>query len=274
MKLDCLNNVSGKVAAVTGGGGVLCGVISRALGEAGVKVAVLDVALEAAADTADQIVCAGGQAVPIRVDVTDRPSIETAADAILDAFGRVDVLINGAGGARSDASTSPDLSFFDLGEDALRWVIDVNLMGTVFCSQVFSRHMGAQESGCVINIASMAASRPLTRAIAYSAAKAGVVNFTQWLAVHLAQEYSSCVRVNAIAPGFFLTRQNRYLMVDEASGEPTERAKAIVQHTPMGRLGVPEDLLGTVIWLMSDAARFVTGAVIPVDGGFSAYSGV
>ena len=204
----------------------------------------------------------------------ERSSIETAAQTVLGAFGRVDILVNGAGGARKEATTSDELSFFDLPPDALQWVFNLNCLGTVLCCQVFGRHMAEQGSGCIVNISSMAAFRPLTRSIAYSAAKAAVSNFTQWLAVHMSQNCSDKIRINAIAPGFFLTEQNRFFLIDKATGEFSERAKAIMAHTPMGRFGAPEDLIGTLLWLLSDGASFVHGAVIPVDGGFSAYSGV
>jgi NAD(P)-dependent dehydrogenase (short-subunit alcohol dehydrogenase family) len=204
----------------------------------------------------------------------DRASVDAAAKRVLDAYGGVDILINGAGGARKEATTSEELSFFDLPADALRWVFDLNCLGTVLCSQAFGRIIAEQGAGSIINISSMSAYRPLTRSIAYCAAKAAVSNFTQWLAVHMSQHYSDRIRINAIAPGFFLTEQNRFLLTDEQTGEYTDRGQAIVTHTPMGRLGDPEDLLGTLLWLLSDGASFVHGAVIPVDGGFSAYSGV
>jgi len=267
-------DLAGKVAAITGGGGILCGTMSRTLGGLGAQVAVLDVRPEAAQKVADEITAAGGQAIGVAADVMGRPSIEAAARQVMATFGRVDILINGAGGARPEATTSDTLSFFDLPREALQWVFDLNCMGTVLCSQVFGRYMAQQGSGCIVNISSMAAFRPLTRTIAYSAAKAAVSNFTQWLAVHMSQNHSPRIRINAIAPGFFLTEQNRFFLVDEASGEYTERAQSIVAHTPMGRFGHPEDLLGTLLWLLSDGASFVHGAVIPVDGGFSAFSGV
>jgi NAD(P)-dependent dehydrogenase (short-subunit alcohol dehydrogenase family) len=265
---------SGRVAAITGGGGVLCGTMGRALGQLGVQVALLDLREEAAERVAEDIVAAGGEAMGVRVDVMDRPSIEAAAQKVLETFGGVDILINGAGGAKKEATTSDELSFFDLPADALRWVFDLNCLGTVLCSQVFGGYMAEQRSGCIINISSMSAFRPLTRSVAYCAAKAAVSNFTQWLAVHMSQHYSDRIRINAIAPGFFLTEQNRFLLTDKATGEFTERGRAIVAHTPMGRFGDPEDLIGTLLWLLSDGASFVHGAVIPVDGGFSAYSGV
>jgi len=267
-------DLSGKVAVLTGGAGVLCSTMARALVACGARVAVLDINLEGAERVAAGLREGGGEAIAVQVNVLDRASLEEAAHKVLRAFGRVDVLINGAGGNKKEATTSEELSFFDLPADAIRWVFDLNLIGTVLPSQVFGRHMVEQDSGCIINISSMAAFRPLTRTVAYSSAKAAVSNFTQWLAVHIAQDYSQKVRVNAIAPGFFLTEQNRFLLVDQATGELTERGRAIIEHTPMGRFGDPEDLVGTVLWLLSDGASFVHGAVIPVDGGFSAFSGV
>jgi len=267
-------DLSGKVAVVTGGTGVLCGVLAHALGECGARVAVLGRNMEKANRVVAEIRNRGSEAIPVKVDVTDRPSIEAAAQQIIDAFRRVDILINGAGGARKEATTSDELPFFDLPADALRWVFDLNCLGTIMCSQVFAKHMVNQGTGNIVNISSMGAFRPLTRSIAYSAAKAGVNNFTQWLAVHMSQEYSDKIRVNAIAPGFFLTEQNRFFLIDETTNEFTERAQSIIAHTPMGRFGKPEDLIGTVLWLLSDGASFVHGAVIPVDGGFSAYGGV
>jgi NAD(P)-dependent dehydrogenase (short-subunit alcohol dehydrogenase family) len=196
------------------------------------------------------------------------------AQRVTEAFEHVDILINGAGGNKAEATTSEELSFFDLPADAIRWVFDLNFMGTLLPSQVFGRYMVKQGSGCIINISSMAAFRPLTRTVAYSPAKAAVSNFTQWLAVHISQNYSDKIRVNAIAPGFFLTEQNRFLLVDERTGELTERGQAIIDHTPIGGFGDPQDLIGAVLWLLSDGARFVHGTVIPIDGGFSAFSGV
>lgn len=273
--LENLFDLSGKVAAITGGGGVLCGTLSRALARLGVRVAVLDILEETAQRVANDIVEAGGKAIALRCDVLDKTSLEAARDAALSRFGRVDILINGAGGNKQQASTSSDLSFFDLPYEALRWVFDLNLLGTLLPSQVFGKSMVEQDGGSILNISSMNAFRPLTRTPAYAAAKAGVSNFTQWLAVHMAQEYSPNIRVNAIAPGFFLTEQNRFLLTDDATGSLTPRGETIVKHTPMGRFGDPEDLIGTVVWLLSPAASsFVTGIVVPVDGGFNAFSGV
>lgn len=269
-----LFKIAGKVAVVTGGGGVLCSTISQGLAKCGVKVAILDLFPEAAQKVADTITAFGGEALAVRCDVLDKTSIEEAASKVMDRFGRVDILINGAGGNKKQATTSSDMLFFDLPADAVQWVFNLNFIGTLLPSQVFGKHMASQKAGNIINISSMNSFRPLTRVPAYSAAKAAISNFTQWLAVHIAQEYTANIRVNAIAPGFFLTEQNRYLLTDEKTGGLTPRGKAIIDHTPMSRYGDPEDLVGTVIWLLSPASSFVTGIVVPIDGGFSAFSGV
>jgi NAD(P)-dependent dehydrogenase (short-subunit alcohol dehydrogenase family) len=268
-------DVADKVVALTGGAGVLCGTMSRYLAGRGAKVAVLDIAAPSAQALADEINAAGGQAVGVVANVLDKASLEAAAAQVLDAFGRVDVLINGAGGNKAEATATPgEHTFFDLPPDALQWVFNLNFLGTVLASQVFGALMVEQGHGVILNISSMTALRPLTRVAAYGAAKAAVSNFTQWLAVHLAQEYNPNIRVNAIAPGFFLTQQNQFLLIDEKTGDPTPRGKTIIDHTPMGRYGDAEELIGTTVWLLSDAAKFVTGIVVPVDGGFSAFSGV
>ena len=253
---------------------MLCSAIGRSLARLGVKVAVLDVSLQAARRVADEIQAQGGQAIALACDVLDKASLESAQQAVLAAFGRVDILINGAGGNKPQASTNPERSFFDLPADAMQWVFNLNIIGTILPSQVFGRLMAERGSGVILNISSMNSFRPLTRIPAYSAAKAGVSNFTQWLAVHMAQEYTPNIRVNAIAPGFFLTEQNRFLLTDEHSGGLTARGQKIIDHTPAGRFGDPDDLVGTVVWLLSPAAAFITGVVVPIDGGFSAYSGV
>ena len=264
-------DVQGKVAVVTGGAGVLCAAMCRALAEAGAKVAVLDLRPEAAEALSAEL---GNGALGLGCNVLDKISVEAAAQLVLEHFTRVDILINGAGGNKPQATTNSEQSFFDLPADALRWVFDLNLMGTILPSQIFGKIMAQQKSGVILNISSMNAFRPLTRIAAYSAAKAGVSNFTQWLAVHMAQEYSPDIRVNAIAPGFFMTEQNRFLLTDKDSGDLTVRGGSIIAHIPMGRFGSVDDLLGTVLWLVSPASGFVTGIVVPVDGGFSAYSGV
>jgi NAD(P)-dependent dehydrogenase (short-subunit alcohol dehydrogenase family) len=261
---------TGRIAVVTGGAGVLCAAMCRALAEAGAKVAVLDVRLEAAQTLATEL---GNEAIGIACNVLDRASVEDAARQVIEAFGRVDILINGAGGNRPQATTSPVQPFFDLPADALRWVFDLNLMGAILPSQVFGKIMAQQKEGVILNISSMNAFRPLTRIPAYSAAKAGLSNFTQWLAVHLAQEYSPNIRVNAIAPGFFIGDQNRDLLLTD-DGSLTPRGEQIIRHTPQARFGTPDDLLGAMMWLVSPASAFVTGVVIPVDGGFSVFSGV
>ncbi len=267
-------DISGKVAVVTGGGGVLCSTISQGLAKCGAKVAVLDLFPEAAQKVADRIIADGGDAIAVRCDVLDKHSIEDAAAQVLEKYQRVDILINGAGGNKKQATTSADLSFFDLPADAVQGVFNLNIIGTLLPSQVFGKLMAAQKEGNIVNISSMNSFRPLTRVPAYSAAKAGISNFTQWLAVHIAQEYSPKIRVNAIAPGFFFTEQNRFLLTDEKTGALTARGKAIADHTPQERFGDPGDLVGTVIWLLSPASSFVTGIIVPIDGGFSAFSGV
>lgn len=271
-----LFRLDGKTAVVTGGGGVLGGIIAEGLASAGAQVAIADVALDRAEDKVKVIVEAGGKGRAYEMNAFEKTSIQACCDGVCSEFGKVDILINAVGGNMKDATTSPELSFFDLSADALRKVIDLNLIGgTIIPSQVFGVCMKDNpDGGSIINISSMNALRPLTRIPGYSAAKAAVSNFTQWLAVHLAQEYSTKLRVNAVAPGFFLTDQNRFLLTDADTGALTPRGKTIIDHTPMNAFGNPEDLLGATLWLASDAARFVTGIVVPVDGGFSAFSGV
>jgi len=269
-----LFDIKGSVAVLTGGGGVLCSTMAKALALAGVKVAILDISAMAAHAVVNDIQDQGGEAVGILCDVLEPKSIAKAADTVLSHFDRVDFLINGAGGNKKEATTTKDLSFFDLPPDAVQWVFNLNFLGTFLPTQVFSRIMISQEQGVILNISSINAFKPLTRIPAYSAAKAAVSNYTQWLAVHLAQEYSPNIRVNALAPGFFLTEQNRFLLTDADTGELTPRGRSIIDHTPQGRFGEPEDLLGAMFWLLSPASRFVTGIVVPVDGGFNAYNGI
>ena len=271
MKPDfSLNN---KVAVVTGGAGVLCSEISKALVQAGAKVAVLDLFQDKAVQLAEELRSNGAEAIGVGVDVLKKDSIETAAKTVMEKWGRIDILLNGAGGNKTQATTGEKMSFFDIPQDALQWVFNLNLLGTIMPSQVFGKYMAKKKSGCIVNISSMAAITPLTRTVAYSAAKAGISNFTKWLAVHMCQEYSTAIRVNAIAPGFLLTQQNRFLLTNQ-DGSSTERGHDILRNTPMNRYGNPEELCGTVIYLCSDAASFVTGTVLPIDGGFSAFSGV
>ncbi len=263
-----------KVAVVTGGGGILCGAMSKGLAKAGAKVMVLDLLEAAAQKVAEEIRKDGGQAAAFQADALDKKSLERVCEEIVRKFGRVDILINGAGGNKPQATTSPDLSFFDLPQDAFRWVFDLNFTCSLLSSQVFGKVMAKQKEGIILNVSSMNYFRPLTRVPAYSAAKAAVSNFTQWLAVHFSQNYSPKIRVNAIAPGFFLTEQNRFLLTEKETGNLTARGKSIIDHTPMSRFGDPEDLVGAVLWLLSPASQFVHGAVIAIDGGFSAFSGV
>lgn len=265
-------DVTGKTAVITGAGGIICGVMAREMARAGMKVALLDLFVDKAQAIADEIAAAGGEAIAVKANVLDKDSLAQARDQVAERFGWVDVLVNGAGGNKKEASTGPEMSFFDMPIDALKWVFDLNVMGAVLTTQTFGRDIAASE-GVVINIASMASIIPLTNTIAYSGAKAAVANFTQWMAVHFNQEYSKKIRVNAIAPGFLLTEQNRFLMQQE-DGSPTPRGEKVLAKTPMGRYGAPEEMAGPVLWLCSEAASFVNGAIIPIDGGFSAYWGV
>ena len=267
-------NMTGRTVAITGGAGILGGEMACMLVGCGANVAILDRDPSLAERLMDRLGCGPGCAIVVHANVLDPDSLVRAEEAIRAELGPVDTLVNAAGGNNPRATTSAELPFFDLPEDALRFVFDLNLLGTILPSQAFGRGMAERREGVILNVSSMNAFRPLTRIPAYSAAKAGVSNFTQWLAVHMAQEYSPHIRVNAIAPGFFLTEQNRFLLTDQYSGELTPRGRVILDHTPMKRFGVPEDLLGTVLWLMSPASAFLTGIVVPVDGGFSAFAGV
>lgn len=272
-----------KIAVITGGGGVLCRSMAMALADAGARVAVLDLNLEAARDVANAIREAGGEAIGVKANVLDPEELKQAHKAVREAFGPCDILINGAGGNHPKGTTSKshfmeeDLlasgelkTFFDLDPEGIQFVFNLNFIGTLLPTQVFARDMVGREGCSVINVSSMNAFRPLTKIPAYSGAKAAVSNFTQWLAVHFAKVN---IRVNAMAPGFFLTEQNRTLLTRE-DGTLTDRGLTIIDHTPMSRFGTPEDLTGTLLWLCGNDSRFITGVVIPIDGGFSAYSGV
>jgi NAD(P)-dependent dehydrogenase (short-subunit alcohol dehydrogenase family) len=271
---DRLFDVRGKVAAVTGGSGVLGGAMAQGLARAGMRVAVLGRREATCEAVVASIRDDGGDAIGVACDVLDRASLDVAAAWLATKFGPPDVLVNAAGGNRPEATTAADRSFFDLMPEDVAGVVDLNFLGTFLSCQAFGRGMAERGEGCIVNIASMAAMRPLTRVAAYGAAKAAVVNLTQWLAVHMATEYGPRIRVNAIAPGFFLTEQNRYLLTEATTGELTPRGRAILAQTPAGRLGAPEDLIGTLRWLIGPGASFVTGVVVPVDGGFSAYGGL
>jgi NAD(P)-dependent dehydrogenase (short-subunit alcohol dehydrogenase family) len=278
--LKC-SDLSGKVAAITGGGGELCGAMAEALGAAGAKVAILDINLESAEARSLNVAQSGGTAKALRCDVLDAAQIRECYEAVCHLWGPPDFLINGAGGNNPKASTSEEFhapvgssrpgsqSFFDLDAAGFRQVFDLNFLGTFLVTQTFSRGMVEKGKGSIINISSMSAFTPLTKVAAYSAAKAAVSNFTQWLAVHFSH---TGVRVNAMAPGFFMTEQNKFLLLNQKTGELLPRGQKVIAHTPMGRFGQPDDLIGTLFWLLSDASSFITGVVVPVDGGFSSYS--
>ncbi len=278
-------DLSGKVAVVTGGGGILCSVMSEAIAECGAKVAILDLRKDAADKVADRINAAGGKAIGIACNVLDKASIEAAAAEVEAKLGKIDILLNGAGGNNPKGTTDNETmtmddvknadpnvkTFFNLDPKGIEFVFNLNFLGSLLPTQVFAKSMAERGKGVIVNISSMNAFKPLTKIPAYSAAKAAVSNFTQWLAVHMAP---MGIRVNAIAPGFFLTDQNRSLLT-KPDGSLTPRSHKILNHTPMNKFGEPSDLIGALLWLLSDAgAGFVTGTVIPIDGGFSAYSGV
>jgi NAD(P)-dependent dehydrogenase (short-subunit alcohol dehydrogenase family) len=273
-------DLSGKSVVITGAGGALCGAMADALGTMGVKVAILDISLEKAEIRAQAINRTSGTALAFGCDVLDAIQLRECAEQLFAVWGQPDLLINGAGGNDPRGSTSVEFdqptqagtqaqSFFDLDPVGFRHVFDLNFMGTFLTTQTFSRGMVDRGKGSIVNISSMSAFMPLTKVAAYSAAKAAVSNFTQWLAVHFSH---AGVRVNALAPGFFMTEQLRFLHIDAATGELLPRARQVIAHTPMGRYGEPDDLIGALVWLLSDASAFVTGVVVPIDGGFSSYS--
>jgi NAD(P)-dependent dehydrogenase (short-subunit alcohol dehydrogenase family) len=269
-----LFDIKDKNIVITGGAGVLCGAMAKQLARRGAKICLVDCDVFRADKLCKEIEAEGNFAIPVEADVSNKKEIQEAFVCAVQTMSRIDVLINGAGGNRKEATTSPEMPFFDISADAVSSVFDLNFLGTFLPTQVFGKHMAERGDGVILNISSMNAFRPLTKIAAYSAAKAAVSNFTQWLAVHMCQNYSKDIRVNAIAPGFFLTKQNRFLLTDEKTGELTPRGKSIIDHTPMARFGQPDELVGTVLWLLSDAAKFITGIVVPIDGGFSAFSGV
>ena len=268
-----LFDIQGRVAIITGGSGVLGSAIAQSLAEAGVKVAILGRRQEKAEEVAAALRDAGGEAMACPADVLDADDLDLVRTEVLDAWGRIDILINGAGGNMPGATVGPDENVFDLSIEAFRNVTDLNLTGSVWPTLVFGRQMAEQGNGVVINISSMASERAITRVMGYSAAKAAIDNFTKWMAVELARRYGGGIRVNAIAPGFFVAEQNRALLLND-DGSLTDRGETIIRNTPMGRFGEPEELNGVIHWLCSDAASFVTGIVVPIDGGFSAFSGV
>ena len=272
-ELNNLFSLQGRVAIVTGGTGVLGGAIAHGLAAAGAKIGILGRRVDRAAEVVEAIKANGGEAMPVPADALDQAALAQARDSVLQQWGKVDILINAAGGNSPDATVFGDVTFFNLKREAVQKMLDLNLMGTILPSQVFGEVMAKAGKGSIINISSMAAQRPLTRVIGYAAAKSAIDNFTRWLAVDLATKYGEGVRVNAIAPGFFIGEQNRSFLLN-ADGTPTPRGESIVAHTPMKRFGEPDELIGAAVWLCSDAAKFVTGIVVPVDGGFSAFGGV
>jgi NAD(P)-dependent dehydrogenase (short-subunit alcohol dehydrogenase family) len=263
---------------VTGGTGVLGGAMAAGLARAGASVGVLGRRRPQAEEVAAAIEAVGGSAMPLTGDVTNHDQLATARQAVLDRWGRIDILVNAAGGNMPAATLAEGRTVFDLPLTALRDVLDLNLLGTVLASQVFGEAMvrradGAPPRGCIVNISSMSSTRVITRVLGYSAAKAAVDNVTRWLAVELARAFGPGLRVNALAPGFFIGEQNRGLLL-QPDGSLTARGQAIVEHTPAGRFGEPHELVGTLVWLCSPSAAFVNGTVVPVDGGFSIFSGV
>ena len=266
-------NLDGKVAIITGGNGVLGGAMAHGLAGQGVKVGILGRSKDTVEKRVKEIEDAGGTAMSLVADVLDKKSLQDAKDKILKAWNKIDILVNGAGGNMKGATIGPDQNFFDLSLDDFGKVNDLNFKGTVFPTYIFGKPMADSKKGSIINISSMAAQQAITRVVGYSAAKAAVDNFTKWLAVEMAQKYGDGIRVNAIAPGFFIGEQNRDLLLNKDKSL-TARGETIVSNTPMKRFGEAEELQGVTNWLASDAASFVTGIVVPVDGGFSAFSGV
>lgn len=267
-------DIDEKVCVLTGGSGVLGTEMAKAIGENGAKVVILARGENRLLETSKELEKRDIEHMTLSASVLDRAELDAAAKTVIDEYGRIDVLINAAGGNSPDATTGPETSFFDLSKQGLEQVVNVNFVGTVLASQAFGEYIVKQGEGAILNVSSMNAFTPLTKIPGYSGAKAAVSNFTEWLAVHMAQEFSPSIRVNAIAPGFFLTEQNRYLLIDETTGEYTDRGQSIIDNTPQGRFGDPENLSSTVLWLISPGSEFVTGTVIPIDGGFSAFSGV
>ncbi|MBH8573859.1 SDR family oxidoreductase [Nostocaceae cyanobacterium CENA369] len=273
--LDKLFSLKDQVAVVTGGSGVLGGAMARGLALAGARVVVLGRNEARAGAVVADISANGGESMAVVADVSDRSQLEIAKSAILNRWGQIDILVNSAGGNIPAATIAPDATFFEMPHAAFEQVVSLNLVGTLLPSQVFAQAMVERNHphGCIVNISSMSAIRAISRVVGYSAAKAGIDNFTRWLAVELAQKYGAGLRVNAIAPGFFIGEQNRDLLLN-TDGSLTVRGQKIIDHTPAGRFGEPDELLSTLIWLCSSGSSFVNGVVVPVDGGFSIYSGV
>lgn len=266
-------DISNKVAVITGGAGILGGAIAVGMAQAGAKVVILGRTAEKVKRKVKSITELGGQAMGVTADVLDESQLQQANNTIIKQWGRIDILLNVAGGNRAGATIGPDQDFFDLSLEDFDAVVALNLKGTVLPTYVFARQMAKQGEGSIINISSLTAQQPFTRVVGYSAAKSAIDNFTKWLSVEMATKYGEKIRVNAIAPGVFIGEQNRRLLLDEQE-VLTARGQTIIDHTPMKRFGEPDELVGTAIWLNSAAAAFITGIVVPVDGGFSAFSGV
>ena len=273
MKVSNLFDLRGKVAVITGGTGVLGAEMARGLAASGVKVVVTGRRQSAGEEVVGSIQRDGNEASFFAADVLDPAALEKINEHILNKYGAIDILVNAAGGNLPGAVITPDKTFFDLKMDEFQKVVDLNLGGTVLPTKIFCQYMASVGKGAVINIASMASYRPITRVVGYAAAKAAIVNFTEWMAIEMARKFGEGIRVNGIAPGFFLTEQNRNLLTNP-DGSYTPRGEAAIQNTPFGRFGAPDELIGTLIWLCSDASSFVTGVTIPVDGGFNVYCGV
>ncbi|MFP4430854.1 MAG: SDR family oxidoreductase [Spirochaetaceae bacterium] len=266
--------LKGKSVIVTGAGGAICGKIAEGFAAEGANVAVWDISLEAAERQKDAITETGGRAIAVDCDATSREDVEAAFRATLSEFGTVEALVNGAGGSRKETTTSDELTFFDFRTEDLDRVMALNYLSAVIPSQVVGRHFSDQDGGSIVNISSIAGIHPVTRALSYSNGKAATNSFTEWLAVHMAQNYSGKIRVNAVAPGFILTEQNRFLLIDQKTGNMSPRGQQVVDTVPMARYGAPEEIVGAALWLSSASASFVTGTIIPVDGGLTAFLGV
>lgn len=273
MNISDFFDVKDKTIVITGGAGIICSEMARTLGSLGANIVVLDLSESAMEKLSKELSEKNIKHIVLKTNVLEKEQLLKAKEETLSKFGKIDVLINGAGGNHPSATTSKEKSFFELPQDSIQWVFNLNFLGTFLASQIFGEYFAEKGEGQIINISSMNAFRPLTNIPAYSAAKAAVSNFTQWLAVHMNHNYSKKIRVNAIAPGFLLTNQNRFLLTNE-DGSLTARGNKILEHTPMERFGTPQDLISTILWLISEKSSFVNGIVVPIDGGFSAYSGV
>lgn len=273
MNISDFFDVKDKTIVITGGAGIICSEMARTLGSLGANIVVLDLSESAMEKLSKELSEKNIKHIVLKTNVLEKEQLLKAKEETILNFGKIDVLINGAGGNHPSATTSKEKSFFELPQDAVQWVFNLNFLGTFLASQVFGEYFAEKGEGQIINISSMNAFRPLTNIPAYSAAKAAVSNFTQWLAVHMNHNYSKKIRVNAIAPGFLLTNQNKFLLTND-DGSLTTRGNKILEHTPMERFGTPQDLISTILWLISEKSSFVNGIVVPIDGGFSAYSGV